>query len=213
MTQSEEDPRHEVYPHTDSQIKLHSLVELEGSFWCYWYAVICTHKFSCLWHFFQVTVDMNIETKQWQFFTISWYDLSLAMTPLAWVCNSKHSRRGRHTVFSAPESMGCSESRLGLPPFASALVTLCSCSLAHQWKPVNVPCALRTTGDLTPLTTPKFHGSQALFSQLPSLFLLEWVTEACSDEAPFPGELSRSVCVCVCVFVRERERERSWTTV
>lgn len=106
------------------------------------------------------------------FLTISWYDLSQAdQNPPAWICNRKHSRRGRHTVFSAPELMGCCESRLGLPPFASALVTLCS--LAHQWKSMNVPSALRTTGDPTPLTTPKFHGSQALFSQLPSLFLLE----------------------------------------
>lgn len=36
------------------------------------------------------------------------------------------------------------------------------------------PSALCTTAaPLLPLTTPKFHGSQALFSQLPGLFLLE----------------------------------------
>lgn len=97
--------------------------------------------------------------------------LRLTITPVAWVCNRKQSRQGRHTVFSAPEFVLCCESGLGPPPFALALVTLCS--LAHQYKPVSVPSVLHTTGDPIPLTTPKFHGSQALFSQLPSLFLLE----------------------------------------
>jgi len=73
-------------------------------------------------------------------------------------------------MFSVLELMGC-ESTLGLPPFASALVTLCS--LAHQSKPMDIPLTLHTTRDPTPLTNPKFHGSQALFSQLPSLFLLQ----------------------------------------
>lgn len=69
---------------------------------------------------------------------------------------------------------------------------------------MNVPSSLRTNAEPTPLTTPKFHGSQALFSQLPSLFLLAWVTEARSEAAPFPGELSRSALY-LCVFVYEWE--------
>uniref|UniRef100_A0A3Q3X2Y5 Phosphatase and actin regulator n=1 Tax=Mola mola TaxID=94237 RepID=A0A3Q3X2Y5_MOLML len=45
--------------------------------------------------------------------------LGLTVTPVAWVCNRKHSRRGRHTVFSAPDFVGRPETRPVLPPFVA----------------------------------------------------------------------------------------------
>lgn len=97
-------------------------------------------------------------------------------------------------------SLGCSESPLLLPPFC-----LSTCHSSFPCPPVKAherPFIPSHNQRSHPLTTPKFHSSQALFSQLPGLFLLEWVTEACTDAAPFPGGSSRSVFfVCVCVFV------------
>lgn len=162
------------------------------------YEAMSTHKFSCLWLFF---FQSHSEYEYWDkamafFFTISWYDLQAGHNPPWPGFVIGNTAGGAGTLCSVLQSWWAAlRVGLSLPPFASALVT--PCSLAHQ-------SALHTTGDPAPLTTPKFHGSQALFSQLPSLFLLEWVTEACSDAAPFPGELSRSVvCMCVCVCVWE----------
>lgn len=120
---------------------------------------------------------------------------------LAWVGNRKHNSQRRHSLFSLLEMMSCWKSGHDLPSFASALVTLCS--LAQKSKSANIPLDSTVNRRSHPLKYPqKCHGSQALFSQLPRLFLLEWVTESCSDPASFPGELSRSV---LCVFVCEGE--------
>lgn len=123
--------------------------------------------------------------------------LRQTVTPVAGVCNRKHSRRGRHTVFSAPEFRGCSKTRPGLPPFASALVALCS--RAHQLKPLNVPSALHTTEDPTPLTTPKISWFPGLVLTAAQFIFARVSHRGLFRRSTIPWRMEQ---VCVCVRVR-----------
>lgn len=123
--------------------------------------------------------------------------LRRTVTPVAWVCNRKHSRRGRHTVFSTPEFGRCSETRPGLPPFASPLVTLCS--LAHQWKPLNVPSALHTTEEPTPLTTPKISWFPGLVLTAAQFIFARVSHRGLFRHSTIPRRMEQvSVCVSSC---------------
>lgn len=99
-------------------------------------------------------------------------------------------------MFSAPEFVGRSETRPGLPPFASALVTLYS--LAHQWKPVNVPSALHTADDPTPLTTPKISWFPGLVLTAAQFIFARVSHRGLFRRSTIPRSIDQ-VCMCVCV--------------